>query len=281
MNDQASHEPVTRLFPAPHASRPLQGLYLDHHLHTLGHNNAPYVYSNFITSLDGRIAMGESGRTTHTVPEAITNARDWRLYQELAGQADILITSGRFYRQSSVGEAQDILPVGGQAEFADIRRWRCEQGLREQPDIAIMSGSLDIPLDTLQPYRNRRVIVVTGAGADQRKVHKLLDNDIEVLRAGAGRRVDGRQMIEQLAAAGYRSIYAIAGPAVFGTLLHARAINRLYLTFACTLLGGYVFDTLTRGEPLVPAYGMRLSGLYHDSHAPAGAGQLFAMFEPG
>ncbi len=129
----------------------------------------PYVYSNFISSLDGRIAVGESGRATHTVPAAITNPRDWRLYQELAGQADILITSGRFFRQSSVGEAQDILPVGGEPAFADIRRWRIEQGLQAQPDIAIMSGSLDIPPDALQPYRNRRLIVVTGADADDKQ----------------------------------------------------------------------------------------------------------------
>ncbi|MGD2113207.1 MAG: dihydrofolate reductase family protein, partial [Gammaproteobacteria bacterium] len=248
---------------------------------TRGRDEAPYVYSNFITSLDGRIATGGNGRATHTVPAAITNPRDWRLYQELAGQADILITSGRFYRQSSIGEAQDLLPVGSQPAFADIRRWRIEQGLQPQPDIAIMSGSLDIPLDTLQPYRKRRLIVVTGSGADENRVNALQDNGIEVFRAGPDRQADGGMMIQQLAAAGYRSLYAIAGPAVFGTLLQARVVNRLYLTFACRLLGGHEFDTLTRCEPLVPAQGMQLGSLYHDPHAQAGAGQLFAVFEPG
>jgi len=282
MSDHTLHNTVTRLYPAPYKSIHLEGLYLDHRLHQRGQDDGPYVYSNFITSLDGRIAVGTSGRATHTVPAAITNPRDWRLYQELAGQAEILITSGRFFRQSSVGEAQDILPVGNQPAFADIRSWRIEQGLQTQPDIAIMSGSLDIPLDALQPYRNRRLIVVTGAGADKKKVQDLQDHGIEVVHAGAGRQVDGRLMVELLAADGYRSIYAIAGPAVFGTLLQARVVDRLYLTFACTLLGGYVFDTLTRGEPLVPAQGMRLGSLYHDLHAPAGAGgQLFAMFESG
>lgn len=280
MNEETGQEPVIRLHPAPHENLRLEGLYLEHQLHTCGNADRPFVYSNFITSLDGRIALGESGRTTHTVPTAITNPRDWRLYQELAGQADLLITSGRFFRQSSIGEAQDILPVGGQPAFADIRRWRIKQGLRAQPDIAIMSASLDIPLAALQPYRSRRLIVVTGAGADRDKARLLEDNGIEVMHAGPGLQVEGRQMIEQLGATGYRSLYAVAGPAVFGTLLHARVVNRLYLTFACKLLGGYVFDTLTRGEPLVPAQGMQLRSLYHDSFAPAGAGQLFAMFEP-
>lgn len=281
MNEDTRHQRVTRLYPAPHKDMQLEGLYLDHLLHKRGRDGVPYVYSNFITSLDGRIAVGESGRTTHTVPSAITNPRDWRLYQELAGQADILITSGRFYRQSSAGEAQDVLPVGNQPAFADIRNWRIEQGLKAQPDIAIMSGSLEIPLGALKNYRSRRLIAVTGEEADEGKVQTLLDQGVEVVHAGAGRQVDGRLMAERLAEAGYRSLYAIAGPAVFGTLLKASVVDRLYLTFACTLLGGYVFDTLTRGEPLVPPQGMRLGSLYHDVHAPPGAGQLFAMFERG
>jgi len=269
---------VTRLHPAPHKQVRLEGLYLDHQLHLQGQAGLPYVYSNFITSLDGRIAVGESGHTTHSVPAAITNPRDWRLYQELAGQSQILITSGRFYRQSRAGEAQDVLPVGAQPAFADIRRWRVEQGLQPQPDIAIISGSLDIPLVALQPYRNRRLIVVTGTDADEGKAKALQENGVEVVRAGPGRTVDGGRLVQHLAACGYSSIYAIAGPAVFSTLLQSRVVDRLYLTFACTLLSGHVYDTLTRGEPLVPPQGMHMVSLYHDAHAPPGAGQLFAMF---
>ena len=69
------HLPVTRLFPAPQTESPLEGLYLGHALHTRG-GGKPFVYSNFITSLDGRIAIAAAGHTTHTVPDAITNISD-------------------------------------------------------------------------------------------------------------------------------------------------------------------------------------------------------------
>lgn len=272
--------PVTRLFPLPGAQQPLEGLYLQHQLHTKGQPNRPFVYSNFITTLDGRIAIGSSDRTTHTVPAAAGNLRDWRLYQELAGQADLLITSGRFYRQSAIGEAQDILPVDGQPAFADIRDWRIARGLCAQPDIAILSGSLDIPLTALEPYRERRILVITGEAANQTKLKKLQGHGIEVIYAGTGTQVDGSIMIPALAARGYRSIYAIAGPAVFHTLLQARVVDRLYLTITQQLLGGDVFDTLTRGPLLAPVQGMQLVNLYHDPYAPANAGQLFGSFEP-
>jgi riboflavin biosynthesis pyrimidine reductase len=272
---------ITRLYPLPGEQCELEGLYLQHQLHTRGTTDRPFVYSNFITSLDGRIAIATSGRNTHAVPPAIANQRDWRLYQELAGQADLLITSGRYFRQSVSGEAQDVLPIGSSSEYADIRAWRSNQGLSAQPDIAIISSSLDIPFTALEPYRSRKLLVITGAEAEPDKINKLQQIGVDVIHAGNGKQVDGRLMLPALATRGYRSIYAIAGPAVFYTLLKAQAVDRLYLTIAQQLLGGNVFDTLTSGPLLAPAQGMQLVQLYHDSHAPADAGQLLGCFEPG
>ena len=270
---------VNRLYPSPGEQCPLEGLYLQHHLHTRGQPGRPFVYSNFITSLDGRIAIDASDRATHTVPAAIANPRDWRLYQELAAQADLLVSSGRFFRQSLMGEAQDILPLDHSDLYTDIRDWRNRQGLQAQPDIAIISGSLDIPLAALEPYRERSILVITGEQADATKARQLMDRGIEIIRAGAGTQVDGSLMITALAEHGYSSIYAIAGPAVFYTLLQSRVIDRLYLTIAQQLLGGEDFDTLTRGPLLAPAQGMQLLSLYHDPHAPANGGQLLGCFE--
>jgi riboflavin biosynthesis pyrimidine reductase len=272
--------PVTRLYPAPCNQYSLNGLYLQHRLHRKGQPDAPYVYSNFITSLDGRISLGGSDHVTHTVPAATANPRDWRLYQELAAQAELLITSGRYFRQSLIGEAQDQLPVGKQAEFEDIREWRLTQGLREQPDIAILSSSLDIPVAALEPYRHRRILVITGERSEQTRVTVLQRAGIEVLHAGAGTRVEGGRAISQLAKSGYRSIYAIAGSAVFYTLLEANVVNRLYLTITQQMLGGDIFDTVTRGPLLTPARRLSLASLYHDPYAPEEAGQLLAVFEP-
>jgi len=271
---------VTRLFPAPSARMALRGLYLGHGLHKRGSKQRPFVFSNFVSSLDGRIGVTSAGHTTHTVPAAIANPRDWRLYQELAGQADLLVTSGRYFRQSAQGEAQDRLPVGAQDEFADIRNWRLQQGLAAQPDIAIMSASLDIPPQSLQPYRSRRILVITGAAADKTRLRELEQLGVGIILAGNGHQVDGRRMISQLGQSGYRSIYSIAGPAVFTTLLQAGRMDRLYLTLACTLLGGEIYDTLTRGGQLTPPVNMQLAGLCHDPWAPEHAGQLLAYFEP-
>ena len=272
--------PVTRLLPSPSKAFPLEGLYLDHDLYSKGSPGKPFVYSNFITSLDGRIAIAREGSATHVVPTEITNSRDWRLYQELAGQADLLVTSGRYFRQSLLGEAQDELPLGSKQAFDDIRDWRSVRGLTPQPDIAIMSSSLNIPLAALEPYRNRRIYVVTGEAADPARAAALEAYGVTVIRAGSGVKVNGRQMRDELGQHGYRSIYAIAGPAVFHTLLASRILDRLYLTITEQILGGDSYETLSRGALLEPVQGMRLVALCHDPHAPVGTGQLFGVFEP-
>jgi riboflavin biosynthesis pyrimidine reductase len=269
---------ITRLYPPPGLETGLPGLYLDHSLHTRGGNGRPYVYSNFITTLDGRIGVATEGRTSHEVPRQSVNARDWRLYQELAAQADLLITSGRFLRQSIVGEAQDFLPVG--ARFADLHAWRLEHGLAAQPDIAVLSSSLAIPMDAFDPYRDRRLLIFTGADAPQDKVDSFNDNGIEVVRAGAGLAVEGHAMLADLGKRNYRSIYAVAGPAVFNTLVKAGVLDRLYLTITHQLISGEDIDTMTRGPSLTPPFGMQMVSLYQDSHAPAGSGQWFCTFEP-
>jgi riboflavin biosynthesis pyrimidine reductase len=280
MKNNPRQAAITRLYPPPATDCPLEGLYFRQELRPGKGAEKPFVYSNFITSLDGRIAIAQEGRSTHQVPSAIANPRDWRLYQELAGQADILITSGRYFRQSVIEEAQDRLPVSGQPDFSDIREWRSRQGMAAQPDIAILSRSLTIPLESLEPYRSRRIIVFTGRRAEADGIARLREQGVEVIAAGDDRTVDGIELIAMLASMGYASIYAIAGPDVLHTLLKARVLDRLYLTTTHQLLAGEQFDTLTRGSGFDPALGMQLVSLYLDRHAPSGASQWFSVFEP-
>ena len=49
-----SDSKVLRLFPAPHNEGALEGLYLEDDLGHAGFPEKPFVYTNFISSLDGR-----------------------------------------------------------------------------------------------------------------------------------------------------------------------------------------------------------------------------------
>jgi len=269
---------ITQLFPQHAEALNLQGLYLSQELQHPGRER-PFVYSNFVSSLDGRIALPAPVRNTHQVPAAIANPRDWRLYQELGAQADLLLTSARYYRQFALGEAQDTLPVGMEERFADLRQWRIEQGLKPQPDLAIASASLDIPARALAAYRNRQIHVLTGSDSPPDKRRHLEQLGIKVHLAGEGLSADGRQMVDIMGQAGYRSIYVIAGPSLLYSLLQDARLDRLYLTQAHCILGGEDFDTISWGSELRPPQKLRLRSLYYDSATPADCGQLLASYD--
>ena len=103
-------KPVVKLYPPPAQELPLEGLYLGHDLRGQAADRShPFVYTNYVVSLDGRIAVPRADGTGMAIPPATSNGRDWRLFQELAVQADVILTSGRYLRDYARGEAQEIL----------------------------------------------------------------------------------------------------------------------------------------------------------------------------
>ncbi len=106
------------------------------------------MYTNFIASIDGRIALAQPDGHRQ-IPGEITNRRDWRIFQELAALSDVLITTGRYLGDVAHNRAQEVLPVSHDADYDDLRAFRRDRGLSDQPAVAIVSGSLDIDVQTL------------------------------------------------------------------------------------------------------------------------------------
>ncbi len=271
-------EPVLQLYPLPARERPLLDLYLAHDLRQRGQAaGRAFVYANFITSLDGRIAISHPTKPGLVVPKETANERDWRLFQELAAQADIIISSGRYLRDWADGRAQEILQIDD-PRFADLRAWRREIGLPPQPDIAIISGSLRFPIPDVLTAGGRKAVVFTVAGADPERVEEIEAKAGQVIVAGE-ESVDGRQLVDHLTELGYSAVYSAAGPKILHLLLSGGVLDRLYLTFASRLLGGQEFATIVDGDLFAPAVGMTLSALYHDAQGLDGLGQLFAVYD--
>jgi riboflavin biosynthesis pyrimidine reductase len=267
---------VLQLHPQPARELPLTGLYLSHNLRRQGQDDI-FVYTNYITSLDGRIATPHPSRPGMTVPRQIANDRDWRLFQELAVQADIIITSGRYLRDYADGRAQEILQVYDDPRFADLKAWRLDQGLPAQPDLAVVSGSLDFPIPELLTADGRSVLVFTTTRADHERKVGLEDQLGRVLIAGEDR-VTGTQLVSQLRDLGYHSVFNGTGPKVMHLLLADRVLNRLYLTLANRLLGAQPFSSIVEGPLLEPPIDMSLNTVVFDPHGLDGLGQLFLSY---
>jgi riboflavin biosynthesis pyrimidine reductase len=273
---------VTQLYPLPAQEMPLHGLYLGHDVRRLAAEmGRPLVYANFVTSLDGRIAVPGPTGSGLVVPKQVANSRDWRLFQELAVQADVVISSGRYLRDYASGHAQEILRVYDDPQFADLAQWRVQHGLSPQPDIAVISASLDFPIPEALLAGGRRVVIFTTEQADRQRVRELEAHAGQVVTAGETA-VSGDRLVQAMAGLGYRAIYSASGPKVLHLLLAAGVLDRLYLTLANRLLGGDPFSSIVEGPLLEKAVDMRLRSAYYDDAGLDGLGQLFVCYDrPG
>ncbi len=267
---------IVQLYPTPSQEHQLEGLYLAHDLRQYGKSDNPYVYSNFITSLDGRIAVQRPDGDGLMVPKNTSNPRDWRLYQELAAQSDVIISSGRYLREWAKGRAQEILQIDD-PKFADLREWRKTRGLPLYPDIAIVSSSLNFPIPDVLKKGGRKVVFFTTENPNPKRVKEIEAQAGQVVVAGENR-VEGAPLIQKMSELGYKTIYSGAGPRVMHLLAKGKVLDRLYISYAHRLLGGMPFATLDEGTLLEPAIGLRLSSLYLDPSGLDSDGQLFAAY---
>ncbi len=263
---------LTQLYPQQQSDITLEGLYLSHNIRSLA-TNQPFVYSNYVTSLDGRIAVPHPTKPGLVVPKNVANARDWRLFQELAVQADILISSGRYLRDYADGRAQEILQVYDDARFQDLQTWRTEHGLSPQPDIVVISASLEFPVPPELVAGSRTVIVITPDTSNQQKQADLQTQGVKVITVPE--RVTGTTLVAALQAEGYQYIYNATGPKVLHLLLADNMLDRLYLTQVNRLLGGDPYSGIVEGPLLDPPVDMPLNTIYFD---PVDVGQLFLSY---
>ena len=278
--DSCMAKTLYRLFPPPFESVELTGLYQCLDLHRHGTRESPFVYANFLTSLDGRIAL-EDAQGEPYLPKSLTTPDDFRLFLELQAQADCLITHGGYLRSLAEGRLGNILQVGAHPAGADLIDWRLQHGLPAQPAIVIASASLDFPMPDSLRLQGQRCLIATGQAADPARVSDWQAQGYEVIFSGRGRMVEGDQLTTRLGELGFRTLYLIAGPHMLDTMVREGRLSRLFQTITHQLMGGEAFRSLVPGPEMGPFGHLNLRSLYYDPAAPNGAGQWFAQFGCG
>ncbi len=270
--------PIYRLFPPPYEEVSLHGLYLGLNLHETGTPEKPFVYANFLSSLDGRIALEDEGGETY-LPKSLTTPDDFRLFLELEAQADCLITHGGYLRSLHAGRLGNILQVGQREEADDLALWRLEHGLKPQPAIVVASASLDFPMPDSIRRHGQTCYIATGKNADPAKIEYWQSQGYEVILAGENRRVEGAPLVQALGERGFRSLYLIAGPNMLDTMVRDSQLSRLFQTITHQLMGGQAFRTVSPGPEFGLFGHLKLRSLYYDPSSPHDTGQWFAQFD--
>lgn len=269
---------VLRLFPQPSATHELKNLYLHQHGWYQPDQTKTTVVANFLTSLDGRIAISQDTASDPHLPKTLTSKEDFRLFLELYAQADCLITHSGYLRALAENKLGNILQLPKGQDFTDLHAWRQQQGLKPQPDIVIASSSLDFPMHASFKEGGQKIYIATGQSSNLNTIKKWQQQGYELLYTGQSNYVEGAPLIQALAERNYQHIYLIAGPKMLHTMVQDQQLDKLYLSSSHQLLGGEIFRTLLDGDVLTQCR-LQLSSLFYDEGSDNNCGQFFSSYE--
>ena len=222
------------------------------------------LYANFVTTLDGVVAIPDMPRSNDFV--AGGSDADRFLMGLLRAFADVVLIGSGVLRASPSGTWQPdrIYPPLARA-YAALRE---SLQASSAPEVAVLTGSGAI--DPQHPLFEWGAVVLTSdAGAEQ--LDRSLPAASTVVALGRPTRIEPRLVVEALRERGHRRILSEAGPHTFGDLLEAGLVDELFLTTSPLLVGADTSGSrlrLVEGADLVPdGTRLRLLSLRrHGSH---------------
>lgn len=232
---------------------------------TLGFNS-PSLYANFVSSVDGVVALGPERASAGGIISG-NSAADRFLMGLLRGCADTVLLGAGTLRDSPGHRwtPEHVFPAAA-GEYAALRR---SLGRAASPRLALVSasGDIDVHHSGLLPGT---VIFTSDAGAS--RLRGRLGSEIVVRSLGDQSRISMQRVVDAIHDDGDQVILSEGGPSVLGQLLQERLVDDLFLTLAPTLLGrasteprlGLVEATLFTPET-APKLGLR-SVRRHGSH---------------
>ncbi|MFI8978460.1 pyrimidine reductase family protein [Nocardia asteroides] len=184
--------------------------------------DGPWVRANFVASVDGGIALGETS-------SGLTTPLDQRILKLLRLLSDVVLVGASTIR------AEDYIGIRFSDEGVARRRsW----GMSPVPPIAVVSGRADIDpgsrllTDTLVPP-----IILTTTSAPAAAKKRLADAGAHVLELGDSS-IDSLAIIDTLAGIGLHRVICEGGPTLAGQLAADHVLDELCLTTVPTILGG-------------------------------------------
>ena len=204
------------------------------------------VYSNFVSSIDGIVAIPDVARSSALISGG--DPADRFVVALLRAASDVVVIgAGTFRAHEGPWTSENAYPEAAQ-RFTEFRR---AQGMGDAPRLVIVTASGDVggsrsKLDDV-------IVFTTADGAND------LGEDVaaaaEVVELGTARSIDMQEAVGWLFERGYGRILIEGGPKLMGEALKARIVDELFLTISPLIVGGgeeQPRPTLASGVELLP-----------------------------
>jgi riboflavin-specific deaminase-like protein len=182
-------------------------------------SDRPYVALNFVTSLDGRVAV--DGRAS-----GLGSPVDRQVMRQLRARADALLVGAGTVRAEAIDPR--VSP-----ELAHARE---AAGRAAQPLFVVISASAVLPDRKLFHRPEIQSLILTVRTADGEALQKMAPAaEVAVL---GDTWVDLTEAMHFLKSRGMASVLCEGGPTVAGGLIAAGLVDELFVTVAPAIIGG-------------------------------------------
>ncbi|HEY7902065.1 MAG TPA: dihydrofolate reductase family protein [Casimicrobiaceae bacterium] len=218
----------------------------------------PFVYSNFVTSLDGVVSFNVKGHASGGDISGFS-AQDRMVMGLLRAVADaVVIGSGTLDAdRRHVWTAEAIYPPLAR----EFRQLRAALGMPAAPRCVIVTGSGDIDLDVplFTSGTMPVLIVTTTAGASRLRAQAVPASvSIRAVRRGSGA-IAARTILDEVCRATVRQrVLVEGGPRLLGDFYAERLVDEQFLTLAPQIVGRARDDrrfSLVMGQLFAPGNG--------------------------
>lgn len=206
----------------------------------------PYVFLNFVSTLDGRAALDGSTRP-------LGGPADLEMLLGLRDVADAVLIGPGTVRAEGYARL-----VGG----AERRAARGAAGLAEDPPAVLISRRFDIPWEAgLFAAPEQPVIVYTTAGAVGETPEVAAPVEIVELKE-----CTPAVALRDLRARGIRALLSEGGPTLFRGLLAAGLVDELFLTLTPVLTADHLETGILSGPRLAGPLRSELRWILRSGH---------------
>ncbi|GGM55974.1 hypothetical protein GCM10012275_28890 [Longimycelium tulufanense] len=206
----------------------------------------PWVRVNFVSSLDGAVSVDGLSAGLSTKP-------DKRVFALLRDLCDVVL----------VGLGTALAEGYRGVKHTEVRAERRRRlGLSEVPPIAVVTRTCALSSDSpLVTDAVVKPVVLTCAAAPAERRQELAELGVDVVVAGTDD-VEPAAALAALAERGLRRVLCEGGPAWFGTLIAADAVDELCLTLSPLLTSGDA-GRIARGPAPATPLGLRLASVLY------------------
>lgn len=189
----------------------------------------PRVYANFVSSLDGVVALPSVEASPSVLSDK--SEADRFVMSLLRACADVvLIGAGTLRAEPDHRWTPEFVFPQATDDYTSLR---AALGLAPEPMLAVVTSSG--VLDSEIPALKGALLLTTASGA--RRLQGKRSIPATILEAGDEERLDFRTVIQTLRSRGMRTILSEGGPTVMGQLLELRLLDELFLTVSPVVMG--------------------------------------------